>query len=72
MFQSLGFRDHVWWPRIECFAKFASVAVFIGYALIPLGIFTRVVGADYAEKKQFELRDASLLPEKAPAGKETK
>jgi succinate dehydrogenase / fumarate reductase cytochrome b subunit len=72
MFQSLGFRNHVWWPRIECFAKIASIAIFIGYAAIPLGIFTRVVGADYAEKKRFELRDASLLPEKAPAGKETK
>ncbi len=72
MFQSLGFRNHVWWPRIECFAKIASIAIFIGYAAIPLGIFTRVVGADYAEKKRFELRDASLMPEKAPAGKETK
>ena len=72
MFQSLGFRNHVWWPRIECFAKIASIAIFVGYAAIPLGIFTRVVGADYAEKKRFELRDASLMPEKAPAGKETK
>ena len=69
MFQSLGFRDHVWWPRIECFAKFASIAIFVGYAVIPLGIFTRIVGADYAEQKRFELRDAELVPAKAAEGK---
>jgi len=72
MFQSLGFRNHVWWPRIEGFAKLASIAIFIGYALIPLGIFTHVVGADYAEKKRFELRDASLLPEKPSIAQEAK
>ena len=72
MFQSLGFRDHTWWPRIQGFAKVASIAIFIGYAAIPLGIFTRVVGADYAEKKKFELRDTTLAPAKAAAGKETK
>lgn len=69
MFQSLGFRNHVWWPRIECFAKFTSIAIFVGYAIIPLGIFTRVVGADYAEKKRFELRDAELAPTKVVEGK---
>src|ERR1044071_4960932 len=21
MFQSLGWRNHVWWPRIQCFAR---------------------------------------------------
>jgi succinate dehydrogenase / fumarate reductase cytochrome b subunit len=72
MFQSLGFRNHVWWPRIQGFAKVASVAIFIGYAVIPLGIFTRVVGADYAEKKRFELRDAALTPLKAGEGKAAK
>jgi len=55
MFQSLGFRNHVWWPRIEAFAKVASLVVFVGYASIPIAIFTRMVGADYAEKKRFEL-----------------
>lgn len=59
MFQSLGFRNHVWWPRVECFAKVASIAIFIGYAIIPLAIFLRVVGADYAEKKRFEIKSAS-------------
>jgi succinate dehydrogenase / fumarate reductase cytochrome b subunit len=72
MFQSLGFRDHVWWPRIQGFARIASIAIFVGYAAIPLGIFTRVVGADYAEKKRFELKDASLAPAPAAAGKEAK
>jgi succinate dehydrogenase / fumarate reductase cytochrome b subunit len=59
MFQSLGFRNHVWWPRVQCFAKVASIAIFIGYAIIPLAIFLRVVGADYAEKKRFEIKSAS-------------
>ncbi|NJN06119.1 MAG: succinate dehydrogenase cytochrome b subunit [Rhodobacteraceae bacterium] len=72
MFQSLGFRDHTWWPRIECFAKSASIAIFIGYAAIPVGIFTRVVGADYAEKKRFELRDAALVPDNTAEGKAAK
>jgi len=59
MFQSLGFRNHVWWPRIEAFARVASLVVFVGYAAIPIAIFTRMVGADYAEKKRFELSSAA-------------
>jgi hypothetical protein len=35
-FQSFGFRNHVWWPRIQFLAKAASTAIFVGYALIPL------------------------------------
>lgn len=54
MFQSLGFRNHVWWPRIQLFAKAASVALFVGYAIIPLAIFLRVVGYDYAEKAKHQ------------------
>jgi succinate dehydrogenase / fumarate reductase cytochrome b subunit len=72
-FQSLGFRDHVWWPRIQCFAKAASIAIFIGYALIPVSIFMRVVGADYAETKKAELSSPALVqPAATAAGKETK
>jgi succinate dehydrogenase cytochrome b subunit len=56
MFQSLGWRNHVWWPRVQAFAKVASIAIFIGYVAIPLAIFTRMVGADYAEKRRFELK----------------
>ena len=55
MFQSLGLRDNVWWPRVQGFAKFASVAIFIGYAVMPIAIFMRMVGADYAASKKSEL-----------------
>ena len=59
MFQSLGFRNHVWWPRVECFAKTASIAIFAGYALIPASIFMRVVGAEYAEKARHQFSQSS-------------
>jgi succinate dehydrogenase / fumarate reductase cytochrome b subunit len=74
MFQSLGFRDHVWWPRVQCFAKFSSIAIFIGYAVIPLAIFLRAVGADYAEQKRFEINSATAPAAvmTAAAGKETR
>ncbi len=47
MFQSLGLRDHVWWPRVQTFTRAASTAIFIGYAVIPIAIYMRMVGADY-------------------------
>src|SRR5688572_5089483 len=74
MFQSLGLRNHVWWPRIQCFAKFASIAVFVGYTIIPVSIFLRIVGADYAATKRYELTDTSppAAVAAAIAGKETK
>jgi len=72
MFQSLGLRNHVWWPRIQFFAKAASIAIFIGYALIPIAIYMRVVGADYAKEKIGELNKPALVESAAPAGKETK
>jgi succinate dehydrogenase / fumarate reductase cytochrome b subunit len=56
MFQSLGFRNHACWPRVEGFARFASIAIFIGYTLIPAAIYMRVVGADYGEAKRSQLR----------------
>ena len=61
MFQSLGFRDSVWWPRIQCSTRVASLALFLGYASIPVGIYLRLVGADYAEKKRFELRTTRTI-----------
>ena len=75
MFQSLGFRDHVWWPRIQCFAKAASLALLIGYSIIPVAICLRVVGSDYVERKKYDLKAAN--PQPAPAlvavqGKEAK
>ena len=71
-FQSFGLRDHVWWPRIQLFAKTASIVVFIGYALIPISIYLRVVGSDYAEKVKAEMKAGSLAHPAAAHGKETK
>jgi succinate dehydrogenase / fumarate reductase cytochrome b subunit len=72
-FQSLGLVNHNWRPRIEFLAKAVSIAIFIGYALIPVSIYLRVVGADYAEKARAEIKaGASAQPAAAPAaGKET-
>ena len=71
-FQSFGLRDHVWWPRIQLFAKTASIVVFIGYALIPISIYLRVVGADYSEKVKAEMKIGTLAHPAAAHGKETK
>ena len=38
MFQSLGLKNHVWGPRIDAFAKAASLALFLGYASIPVSV----------------------------------
>jgi len=59
MFQSLGLRDQACFPRIQCFARAASIAIFIGYMLIPVSIYLRVIGADYAEKAKSSLIDAT-------------
>lgn len=74
MFQSLGFRNHVWWPRVQCFAKYASIAIFAGYAIIPIGIFLNVGRfAEYSAQKKLELKAVSV-PDTTPvsAGKEAK
>jgi len=70
MFQTFGLRDHVWWPRIQLFARGASIALFLGYALIPIAIFLRVIGADYAVQKRAELTSAARVEAIVPAGKE--
>jgi succinate dehydrogenase / fumarate reductase cytochrome b subunit len=74
MFQSLGWRNHVWWPRVQALARIVSVALLAGYAIIPIAIYLRLVGADYAEKKRYELRTMSQPPVAvtASAGKEAK
>ena len=70
MFQSLGFRNHVWWPRIQCIAKFASIAIFAGYAAIAVGLYMRVgVDSDYIKNKEREAQSAAVT---ATAGKEAK
>jgi succinate dehydrogenase / fumarate reductase, cytochrome b subunit len=71
-FQSIGLRNHVWWPRIQCLAKAVSIVIFVGYALIPTAIFLRIVGADYAKKAEAKLTSAALIESAAPAGKEAK
>ena len=50
MFQSLGLRNHVWWPRITAFAKVTSLAIFLGYSSIPLGVLVGGVGSDYVKQ----------------------
>ena len=70
MFQSLGFRNHVWWPRIEWLAKAASIAIFVGYSVIPIAIYLRVVGADYAKAKVAELQRVALVEPAGASGKE--
>ena len=70
MFQSLGFRNHVWWPRIQLLAKVTSIAIFIGYAAIAVGLFIRVgIDSDYVKNKE---REAKAPVVTAPAGKEAK
>lgn len=71
MFQSVGLRDHNWWPRIQRFAMVVSFAIFFGYAAIPISIYMRMVGADYAEKKRAELKAAALVEIVPSQGKET-
>jgi succinate dehydrogenase / fumarate reductase cytochrome b subunit len=68
MFQSLGLRNHEWMPRIKMFAKAASIAILIGYSLIPISIYMRVVGSDYANQIRAEIKSAALT---SPAGTTT-
>ena len=58
MFQSLGLRNHTWAPRIALFARVASVAIFIGYASIPVSVQLGR-GRDYARRIQ-----SGVAPEK--------
>ncbi len=72
MFQSLGFRNHVWWPRVTLLAKVASIAIFAGYAAIAIGLFMRLgIDPDYVRNKQIEAETVGVSP-LATAGKETK
>lgn len=57
MFQSLGLRSHAWWPRVQLFAKVASVALFVGYASIPVAVLAGM-GSDHAKEAQHKLLHA--------------
>jgi succinate dehydrogenase / fumarate reductase cytochrome b subunit len=43
MFQSVGLKNKAWGPRIHWFAKIAAVAIFVGYASIPLSVLTGIL-----------------------------
>ncbi len=43
MFQSLGMQEGAWRARLQCGAKALAVALFAGYAAIPLAVFFRIV-----------------------------
>ena len=64
MFQSVGFRNHVWWPRIELLAKVASIALLVGYTSIPTAIYLRVVGSKVAEQARERLKSAARRVER--------
>ena len=51
MFQSLGLRNHAWWPVISKGAMIWSVALFLGYAVVP-GSILLGYGKDYIENVQ--------------------
>lgn len=60
MFQSLGLRTYSWWPVITKAAKAFSIIIFIGYSIIPVAIFMRIVGAKEAEAARIKLQSASI------------
>jgi len=53
MFQSLGLRSHAWWPVISKGALIWSVALFLGYAVVP-GAVLLGYGKSYLENVQNE------------------
>jgi succinate dehydrogenase / fumarate reductase cytochrome b subunit len=66
MFQSLGFRNHVWWPRAQWFARVASLALLAGYTSIPVAIHLRIIGHDYAQKARHQLTRTAPAGPQAP------
>lgn len=58
LFQSLGLRNHVWWPRVKVFARVASIAIFVGYASIPVAVLCGL-GAGHASKARATLAQGS-------------
>ena len=73
MFQTFGLRNHIWWRRIQYFARAASLAIFIGYAVIPVAIYLRVgIDNEYINAKKREAQSALTTAAVQPAtsGKE--
>jgi succinate dehydrogenase / fumarate reductase cytochrome b subunit len=54
MFQSLGLRNHAWWPAISKGALIWSAVLFLGYAAIP-GAVLLGYGRDYVENLQSQV-----------------
>jgi succinate dehydrogenase / fumarate reductase cytochrome b subunit len=52
MFQSLGLRNHAWWPAISKGAKIWSVVLFLGYAAIPGAVLLGLGKAHLEAAKQ--------------------
>ncbi len=61
MFQSLGLRNQVWWPRITLLARIVSLAIFLGYASIPVAILSGL-GREHATKARSQLTQAGPGP----------
>lgn len=49
MFQSLGLRNHTWWPAMSQGAKVWAVILFLGYAVVPAAVLAGF-GKSYIEK----------------------
>jgi succinate dehydrogenase / fumarate reductase cytochrome b subunit len=43
MFQSLGVQEGVWRTRLEKGAQFLAIALFAGYASIPIAVYLRII-----------------------------
>ena len=50
LFQTLGLRNHMWWPLIQRFGIVASLLLFLGYIAVPVsvlaGLVTTAAGCD--------------------------
>ena len=49
LFQSLGLRNSVWWPRVTLLARVASVVLFLGYVSIPVAVLAGM-GKSYTDR----------------------
>lgn len=58
MFQSLGLRSHAWWPTISNGAKIWAVALFLGYAVVPVGVMAGA-GKEHLDGVKHEHSSAS-------------
>jgi len=68
LFQSLGLRNHVWWPRITVASQILSLIIFIGYASIPVAVLAGL-GREHAAKAKAALASQSTESlEKSIAG----